>query len=476
MSYVFVLDTNKQPVNPVDPGRARILLTRGEAAVYRLFPFTIILKTAVEATIEPLRVKIDPGSKTTGIAIVNDATGEVVYAAELSHQGEAIKKRLDKRRGVRRSRRHRRTRYRQARWRNRRNKKKGWLAPSLQSRITNILTWVNRFRQRCYLTAISMELVKFDTQLMENAEISGVEYQQGTLAGYEVREYLLQKWGRKCAYCGKGKVQLQIEQMVPRAKLGTNRISNLCLACDKCNKTKGTKDIAVFLKKKPDLLKNVLAQANAPLRDAAAVNTTRWELFRRLEVLGLPIECGSGGLTKYNRSTRKLPKTHWLDAACVGKSTPLTVQVTGVQPLLITANGHGRRRMCCVDENGFTHGNPKQAGRKKGFKTGDIVKAIVTEGKHIGIYVGRVAARATGSFNITTKRRTIQGIGHQYCRALHRSDGYSYQRGATLVHPQPEVETVPASSQQIVRAEVDPCATAPKKGRPVSSPQLRGYP
>jgi len=443
---VFVLDTNKEPVDPVDPGKARILLTRGRAAVYRLFPFTIILKTVVAAPIEPLRVKIDPGSKTTGIAVVNDATGEVVYAAELSHQGEAIKKRLDKRRGVRRSRRHRKTRYRQARWRNRRNKKKGWLAPSLQSRITNILTWVNRFRQRCHVTHISMELVKFDMQLMENAEISGVEYQQGTLAGYEVREYLLQKWGRKCTYCGKANVPLQIEHIVPRAKLGSNRMSNLCLACDTCNKAKGTKDIAVFLKKKPELLKKIEALAKAPLRDAAAVNATRWELFHRLESLGLPIECGSGGLTKYNRSMRELPKTHWIDAACVGTSTPEHIKIMGVQPLLIAANGHGRRRMCSVDENGFTYGNPKQAGRKKGFKTGDIVKAIVTKGKRIGVYVGRVAVRATGSFNMTTRSGTTQGIGHHYCRALHRSDGYSYQKGSAVVLAQPEAETVSASA------------------------------
>jgi len=446
LSNVFVLDTNKQPVDPVDPGKARILLTRGKAAVYRLFPFTIILKTVVEASVEPLRVKIDPGSKTTGIAITNDATGEVVYAAELFHQGEAIKKRLDKRRGVRRSRRNRKTRYRQARWRNRRNKKKGWLPPSLQSRITNILTWVNRFRQRCHITNISMELVRFDMQLLENAEISGVEYQQGTLAGYEVREYLLQKWGRKCTYCKKENIQLQIEHIVPKAKYTDNRVSNLCLACEKCNKAKGTKDIKDFLKKKPDLLKKILGQAKVPLKDAAAVNATRWELFRRLEVLGLPIECGSGGLTKFNRSMRKLPKTHWIDAACVGKSTPEHIKVTGVQPLLITANGHGRRRMCSVDENGFTYGNPKQAGRKKGFKTGDIVNAIVTEGKHIGVYVGRVAARATGSFNITTKSGTTQGIGYQYCKALHRSDGYSYQRGSAVVLAQPEGETISAST------------------------------
>lgn len=331
--------------------------------------------------------------------------------------------------------------------------------------------------QRCHITAISMELVRFDMQLMENAEISGVEYQQGSLAGYEVREYLLEKWKRACTYCSKENIPLQVEHIVPKAKDGSDRISNLCLACEKCNQRKGTKNIEDFLKKKPDLLKKILAQAKAPLKDAAAVNATRWELFRRLQALGLPIECGAGGLTKYNRATRKLPKTHWVDAACVGTSTPETVQVLGVQPLLITANGHGRRRMCSVDEHGFTYGNPKQSGRKKGFKTGDIVKAIVTEGKHIGVYVGRVAARATGSFNITTKQKTVQGIGHQYCHALHRSDGYSYQRGTAIILAQPEAEMGSASSQQVVSAEVDPCALALRK-EDLFSPHSssKGYP
>lgn len=66
------------------------------------------------------------------------------------------------------------------------------------------------------VTALSLELVHFDTQLMQNAEISGVTYQQGELAGYEVREYLLQKWGRRCAYCGCSGVPLQVEHLIPR--------------------------------------------------------------------------------------------------------------------------------------------------------------------------------------------------------------------------------------------------------------------
>src|SRR5919108_1739685 len=105
MSHVFVLDTKKQPLNPVHPGRARLLLKQGKAAVYRRFPFTLILKHAVEQPgLHPLRVKLDPGSKTTGIALVNDQSGQVVWAAELTHRGEQMKRDLGKRRAVRRSR------------------------------------------------------------------------------------------------------------------------------------------------------------------------------------------------------------------------------------------------------------------------------------------------------------------------------------------------------------------------------------
>jgi 5-methylcytosine-specific restriction endonuclease McrA len=427
MSKVFVLDTNLRQLNPVHPGEARRLLLKGRAAVYRRYPFTIVLKTAVSAPIEPLRIKLDPGSKTTGIAVVNDQSGKVVFAAELSHRGHKIKESLDSRRAIRRSRRNRNTRYRQARWQNRR-KREGWFPPSLQSRIANVLTWVARLSSFCNITAISLELVRFDMQLMENPEISGVEYQQGTLAGYETREYLLEKWGRQCTYCGKENIPLQIEHMIPRAKGGSNRVSNLCLSCEKCNLAKGTKDILDWLSKKPDLLKKILAQAKAPLRDAAAVNATRWELFRRLQGFGFPIECGSGGLTKCNRTTRELSKTHWIDAACVGKSTPEMLQVTGVQPLLITANGHGCRQVRNVDAFGFPHGKPKQSGCIHGFKTGDMVRAVVTRGKKIGTYTGRVLVRATGSFDIVTRSGRVQGIGHQYCTALHKAEGYTYAK------------------------------------------------
>jgi len=199
MSKVFVIDQDKRPLDPIHPARARQLLTNGNAAVFRRFPFTIILKEArPETSVTPLRIKIDPGAKTTGFALVNETTGEVVWAAELQHRGFQIRDALTSRRQLRRSRRNRKTRYRQPRFLNR-TRPSGWLPPSLTSRVENILTWVQRLAEFCPINALSVELVKFDTQLMQDANISGIAYQQGTLMGYEVREFLLEKWRRQCA-------------------------------------------------------------------------------------------------------------------------------------------------------------------------------------------------------------------------------------------------------------------------------------
>ncbi|AVZ31121.1 hypothetical protein BMF81_03495 [Nodularia spumigena UHCC 0039] len=227
MSKVFVIDTDKQPLNPIHSAQARQLLRNGKAAVFRRFPFTIILKESrPDFSVSPLRLKIDPGAKHTGIALINDATGEVVFAAELKHRGFVIRDALTSRRQLRRSRRGRKTRYRKPRFLNK-TRSLGWLAPSLQSRIENIKTWVKKLSKIAHFVVISQELVRFDMQLMANPDIQGKEYQQGTLAGYETREYLLEKWDRQCAYCGVKDVPFQVEHIHPRAKGGSNSITNL---------------------------------------------------------------------------------------------------------------------------------------------------------------------------------------------------------------------------------------------------------
>lgn len=438
---VFVIDKRKKPLMPCSEKRARKLLDSGRARVNRLIPFSIRIvdREIAGCELQPVKIKIDPGSKHTGIAVVREAksidvvTGEagieahVLNLFELMHRGRQISEALTARRQMRRRKREC-LRYRAPRFLNRGNKAKGWLAPSLQHRVDTTVAWVNRFQQLVPVAGVAQELVRFDMQAMENPEISGVEYQQGTLAGYEVREYLLEKWGRKCVYCDASSVPLNLDHIHAKANGGGSRVSNLTLACVPCNQRKSSRDVREFVKDKARLAW-VLEQSKRPLKDAAAVNTTRWTLFNALKATGLPVEVGTGGRTKWNRSRFGIHKTHALDAVCVG-----TVDaVTGWQKptLSIKATGRGSYQRTRLDAFGFPRGYLTREKRIKGFQTGDMVSADVLKGKKIGFYVGRVAVRATGSFNIQTAQGVVQGISHRCCKVVQRADGYGYSTVAS---------------------------------------------
>ena len=426
---VLVLDKRKDPLMPCSEKRARLLLERGRAVVHKMRPFTIRLKdrTVETSTLQPIRIKIDPGSKTTGVTVIreDDADPEqqqVLILMEVEHRGSLIKDALHRRRAFRRRRRSQ-LRYRAPRFDNR-TRPGGWLAPSLQHRVDTTLALVARLRRLAPVNVIDMELVRFDTQAMENPEISGVEYQQGTLHGYEMREYLLEKWQRRCAYCGAEGLPLELEHMHPRSRGGSDRLSNLTLACHACNQAKGNQSVEAFLANDPKRLERIKAQARAPLKDAAAVNATRWALFEGLKATGLPVTTGTGGRTKFNRQRLGIPKSHALDAACVGR----VGQVTGwnVPTLKMRAMGRGSYQRTRLNRFGFPRGYLLRQKQVKGFQTGDLVKARVPTGKKAGAYQGRVAIRATGSFNILSTQGVVQGISHRHCRLLQRADGYGY--------------------------------------------------
>lgn len=424
-NYVFVVDTDRVQQSPIHPAVARKLLKGKHAAILRRQPFTIILKSHGPGPlfVRPLRLKIDPGSKVTGFALLDGP--RVIWAAELTHRGQQIKNALESRRSLRRGRRQRKTRYRKPRFLNRRCSD-GWLAPSLMHRIHTTMTWVSRLCRWAPVQAISMELVRFDTQLMQNAEISGIEYQQGELAGYELRQYLLEKFSRTCAYCGAKDTPLEIEHIVPKSRGGSDRVSNLTLACVPCNKKKDNKTIDEFLAKKPGLAKRIKAQAKAPLKDAAAVNSTRWRLWRELNDTGLPLETGTGGRTKFNRTRQRLPKTHWLDAANVGASTP-TLSVLVEKPLSIKCTGHGTRQVVRTDKYGFPRGKAGRIKQVNGFRTGDLVRLTQSKGKYTGIWEGILAGiRERGDHDIKTSCGKKITANWKNYKLLQRADGYAY--------------------------------------------------
>jgi hypothetical protein len=126
---VFVLSKEGKPLMPTTPRRARVWLEAKHARVVRRDPFTIRLRFATKAHMQPAKVGVDTGSKDVGIAVI--ANGEVVFQAEV-HLRDDITEKMAQRRKFRRNRRARKTRYRQARYDNRR-RPAGWLPPSLHS-------------------------------------------------------------------------------------------------------------------------------------------------------------------------------------------------------------------------------------------------------------------------------------------------------------------------------------------------------
>ena len=439
MNRVFVLDARKQPLMPCTQQRAYELLRKRHAVIYRHVPFTIVLKTArPNAVRQPLEIRIDPGSKITGIALV--ANDRVVFAAELTHRGASIRKALAQRAAYRRRRRNANLRHRPPRFDNR-TRKEGWLPPSLQSRVDNVVSVCTHLSAP--LTGIAVETVRFDMQTMQNPGISGVEYQQGTLLGYEVREYLLEKWQRTCAYCdakpvrcrtgcpvpgrhgGTGNVPLEIDHVVPSSAGGSSRVSNLTLACHACNSAKSALRIDDFLAHNPTRLARIKAQLKAPLNDAAAVNATRNAIRRELtRATGLPLASWSGGRTKFNRCSQGYPKTHWIDAACVGESG-ISVHLDPAMPALtIKAIGRGTWQTRRNDAYGFPRGAAKHIKDVRGFRTGDLVRLSQPTGKYAGSHVGNVAVRARGDFDVATPIGKITAPATRFS-LVQRNTGYA---------------------------------------------------
>ena len=410
---------------PCSEKRARLLLERGRARIHRMMPFTIRLvdRLSEDSKVQPIELKIDPGSKFTGIALVRkEEKSKRIYVLgliELAHRGSHIKKQLEQRKAHKCFRRSR-LRYRPVRFDNR-AKPEGWLPPSLQHRVNSTMSWVNKLRKSVPITSIGLERVKFDTQKMQNPEITGIEYQQGTLFGYNVREYLLEKWGRECAYCSKKDIPLQIEHIIPKAKGGSNSVANLTLACQKCNQAKGSRSLEEFAKL--DVIRKIKANMSLSLKDAAVINSTKNSLYKELLALSLPLETSTGARTKFNRNKLGIPKTHALDAVCVGD----VEEVIGWKhpTLHVKAMGRGSYKRTRSNKYGFPVGYCTRQKKHFGFQTGDLVIADIPKGMHEGNWTGRVVMRASGYFSIKTEKGKFD-VTCKYFRLIQQADGYYY--------------------------------------------------
>ena len=405
----------------ISHAKARILLKNRLAVVHKVYPFTIRLKDNSCVNNDKFyTVKIDPGSKTTGVAIV-DNTDKVVMLAEIEHRGHIIKKKLDQRRAARSSRRQRHTRYRPARFLNRR-KPKGWIAPSVRSRADNVINFIKKYKKLLNINKVMIENVSFDVaQMSSDTKLYGVAYQQGPLYQNKLRSFIFGRSGGQCVYCG-AKAE-EIDHVIPRAKGGNNSTYNLVASCRACNEKKSNLSLQDFGKL---VGKNFskLKPKKLP-KDASIVQIARNYMAREITKLVSDTTTHDTWLTKYNRNELGLSKQHYYDALSVGE-IPNKFDFLTNKVLLISAQGRGKRQMCRIGKYGFPVASAKASKSVNGFQTGDMVKAIITRGSKVREYIGKVVVRLRGYFDIKTNNNLAYGIRYKYCHLIQRGDGYSY--------------------------------------------------
>ena len=344
ITLVYVLNKDGSPLMPCKSTKARHLLRDNKARVVKCNPFTIQLLWGCESNTQLVTLGIDAGYSHIGFSATTDKkelmSGEVKLRKDVS-------KKLTKKRIYRKNRRNKLW-YRESRFLNRvSGKKKGWLAPSIQHKLDSHIRLVDKIKSLMPISEVIIEVASFDTQKMQNPEISGVEYQQGELQGYEIKEYLLEKWGKKCTYCGKKDIPLEIEHIIPKSRGGTDRVSNLTISCHKCNQKKSNKTALEF--GHPEIQK----KANQTLKATAFMNNVRWRL---VDLLGC--QWTYGYVTKHNRIKLRLEKSHSNDAFVIAGGNG---QLRSVQ---YTANQVRRNNRCLqLNRKGF-----KPSIRKQRYK------------------------------------------------------------------------------------------------------------
>lgn len=417
-SIIYVQNIKGEPLMPTKRhNKVWYWLRKDLARVVSREPLTIRLRFETTEYTQPATVGIDTGSQTVGIAAVTN--GEVVLQAEV-HLRTDIKGKLDQRRQYRRTRRSRKTRYRPARFAHR-CRPEDWLAPSLQSKAQATVKAVRWVTTLLPVHQVKVEVGSFDTQKMQNPEITGVTYQQGVLYGYLVREYVLTKWKRQCSYCRRTGVPLQLEHIVPKARGGSDRVSNLALACEPCNREKGTQTAAEFG------YPQVQAQAKSPLKDAAHVSSIKTRVIHDLQaIFGEKQVCLAYGYeTKYKRiQMLGLPKSHANDAVAIACEIGEVVKpLEAVHHLRCLARGQYQRF------NG-THSEHKcWAPRKvRGFKLYELVKA---KGQ-VGYIAGR---REKGAFvikDVTSGKKLAEVTPRKLVRIARPTQGWMIVRQPAL--------------------------------------------
>jgi hypothetical protein len=331
-AVTYVLNQRGRSLMPCSARKARVLLKKGEAHVVRTNPFFVIqLNKATGEQVQTCSIGIDSGSKNVGFSVVTDKKEVVAGTLILDNK---TSERLTERAMYRR---HRRNRlwYRQPRFNNR-TKPAGWLPPSTQRKFNTHITLINKLKQLLPIRDIVIEVGNFDIQKIENPDISGVQYQRGSMYEYQnIRSFLMAREKGKCQVCGKvfrkGNGS-HIHHIIPRSDGGTDREKNLALLHKPCHKKLHDKKLFNLL------------QQNKTYKDATFMSIIRWkfrEFFQNCKLV-------YGNETFVKRNALRLEKTHYNDAFVIADGNG---QIK-TQPIILNQK-HNNNRVLQVNRKGF---------------------------------------------------------------------------------------------------------------------------
>jgi N6-L-threonylcarbamoyladenine synthase len=322
VSAVYVLNMRGQPLMPTTPKKTKQLLKEDKAKVVKRTPFTIQLKYATGETKQEIILGVDSGFENIGLSAVT--AKKEVYSSETKLRTDMVKLNSE-RKEYRRARRSRKTWYRQPRFDNRK-KPEGWLAPSIQHKLNSHIKLIEKVKQLLPITKINIEVAAFDIQKIKNPEISGKEYQNGVQKdSWNTREYVLHRDNHTCQHCkGKSKDQILETHHIISRQVGGNAPDNLVTLCETCHDKVSTGKLKLDVK------------IPTGFKPETFMSMVRWKLVNVLKDAGHLVNHTYGYITKFNRISLGLEKSHSTDAFVIAggamqERSPITYLIKQVR-------------------------------------------------------------------------------------------------------------------------------------------------
>jgi len=437
---VFVKNLRNQSLMPCTQRKARLLLKESKAKIINYSPFIIQLLIATGETVQDVKMGVDSGAKFIGIAIVSNNKVLIKGTIELRSD---IKELLENRKILRRSRRNRKTRYRRCKFKSKTNRKwnekkqkyvkykisftssrdKGWLPPSVQSRIDNEINWINKFKSLLPNPKVIIEVGKFDAHKMINPEIEGVEYQKGDLYDYEnIKAYLIARENNRCQICkkeydGNGWHTHHIKQ---RKDGGSNRAENLALVHSNCHEN-------YHLGKLP----NFKFKKSKGYKETTFMNILRQQIFQKLDC-----KITYGNITKVDRQNLKLEKTHYNDAIAVSETNKIKENDNTLfyikqfrkkkRSLHESIARKGKSIKGIKNPNITAKRNNKNTKYSNGFYLNDKVNIFGEKGWISGFCSGACYVKDIDNKYITIPNKSYKQVGFKHLELIHHNNNWQY--------------------------------------------------